>query len=101
MFLEPFTDYEVLVKAFSGNIEGEFTQPLIVNTDNQGPSEPIISNITCYSQDTLYLEWLRPARVYGSIDYYYIFYRPQNQEGFTEQRIKEEKGHSLKDHKVC
>lgn len=54
-----------------------------VKTDVQGPSSPYIKNLTCNGPDTIYLEWERPATYNKQIDYYFVYYK--NQDEWVEQ----------------
>ena len=58
-----------------------------MTTDLSSPGPPIISNLTCQDENTLYVQWLRPAKVYGSVDLYYIYYRPEDAFTFDEIAI--------------
>lgn len=82
--LKPFTSYRVFVKAFTSKIEGESSRILEVLTDVQGPNSPTIINVTCSSLDSLYLQWERPTNFYNQIDYYYVYYRPEESWSFEE-----------------
>lgn len=70
---EPFTEYKIWVKAYTGKNEGEQSDPVINTTDISGPSPPRILNLTCQTQDTIFLQWARPDHYFYSIDYYYIY----------------------------
>lgn len=58
--------------------EGEPSDAVISKTDISGPSAPRILNLTCATQDTIYLQWERPKEFYNSIDYYYINYTSEH-----------------------
>lgn len=47
-------------------------------TDIAGPISPVILNLTCQSEDAIYVHWARPATYWNSVDYYYINYRAEN-----------------------
>jgi receptor-type tyrosine-protein phosphatase gamma len=72
---EPYTEYKIIVIAFTLKYDGEPSDPVIQRTDISGPTEPRIINLTCHSQDAIYLQWRRPTSFYNSIDYYVINYR--------------------------
>lgn len=77
---EPYSEYKILVSAFTLNNEGNQSDPVIQRTDISGPSPPIIVNLTCSSYDALYLRWKRPLEYYNSIDFYIISFRPEQLE---------------------
>ncbi|KAK4304169.1 hypothetical protein Pmani_023889 [Petrolisthes manimaculis] len=81
---EPNTQFKVWTKAFTQRHEGRSSHPVFVSTDVSGPGAPIISNLTCQPDATIYLQWLRPANVYGTVDLYYIYYRPEDSFEFEE-----------------
>jgi receptor-type tyrosine-protein phosphatase gamma len=55
-----------------------------VVTDVAGPSAPIITNLTCKDEQSIFLQWDRPKQLYKTIDYYYIYYRSEEQWQFKE-----------------
>lgn len=71
----PYTEYKIIVIAFTLKYDGEPSDPVIQRTDLSGPSEPRIINLTCHSQDSIYLQWRRPTSFYNSIDFYVINYK--------------------------
>ena len=50
----------------------------------QGPSAPRFVNVACSSLDSLYLQWERPTSFYNQIDYYFVYYRPEESWAFNE-----------------
>nr|XP_053639721.1 tyrosine-protein phosphatase 99A-like [Cherax quadricarinatus] len=82
--LEPNTHFKVWTKAFTQRHEGKSSSPVFVSTDVSGPGAPSISNLTCQADATLYLQWLRPEELYGTVDLYYIYYRPEDAFEFEE-----------------
>lgn len=56
-------------------------------TDVAGPSAPIITNLTCKDEQSIFLQWDRPRLVYKGIDYYYIYYRNEEQWQFKEVAV--------------
>lgn len=70
--------------AFTSRHEGNSSVPVNVTTDVSGPGAPFISNLTCQNETSLYLQWLRPGQVYGKVDLYYIYYRPEDSIEFEE-----------------
>ena len=72
------------MKAFTWKQEGESSRMIEIRTDVQGPTAPYIVNLTCSSLDSIYLQWERPASYYNKIDYYFVYYRPENSWEFEE-----------------
>lgn len=93
MLLEPYTEYHIQVKAFTWKNDGEPSDVVIQKTDISGPSAPIIVNLTCNSQDALYLRWKRPLEYYNSIDFYIISYRIFAQNEFQEIQFNASAAH--------
>ena len=56
-------------------------------TDVAGPSAPIITNLTCKDESSIYLQWDRPQVVYKTIDYYYIYYQFDGKTQFREVAV--------------
>ena len=84
---EPFTKYKIWLKAFTWKNEGDPSQPFEMVTDVAGPSPPIITNLTCKDEKSIYLQWDKPDLVYKTIDYYYIYYRNEEQWQFKEVAV--------------
>ncbi|XP_076351055.1 putative receptor-type tyrosine-protein phosphatase mosPTP-1 isoform X2 [Tachypleus tridentatus] len=82
--LQPYTEYIIWLKPFTWKFEGQPSQKLVVRTDVQGPSAPYISNITCPTLDSLFLQWERPQKYYNQIDYYYVYFRSEHSWEFEE-----------------
>lgn len=49
-----------------------------------GPSAPIITNLTCNDENSIFIEWDRPRTVYKDIDFYFIYYRSEDKWQFEE-----------------
>ncbi|KAG0423774.1 hypothetical protein HPB47_000466 [Ixodes persulcatus] len=81
---EPFSFYDIWVKAFTQQHLGESSNLLKVQTDVQGPSAPVIVNLTCQSLDSLFLQWERPQTYYNRVDYYFVHYRSEEAWSFEE-----------------
>lgn len=81
------------MKAYTRKNEGEPSDQIIRRTDITGPSAPLILNLTCQSHQSLYIQWARPVTFSGSIDYYYINYRPENGRYYEEIELSTEKNH--------
>ncbi|CAH1153716.1 unnamed protein product [Phaedon cochleariae] len=71
--LEPKTEYTIFVKAFTQKHEGYPSESVIATTDISGPTAPKVLNLSCQANETIYIQWERPANFYYSIDYYYIY----------------------------
>ncbi|XP_030370999.1 tyrosine-protein phosphatase 99A isoform X2 [Scaptodrosophila lebanonensis] len=85
--LKPFTDYRVIVKAFTTKNEGEPSDQIAQRTDVAGPSAPLIVNLTCHSQESITIRWKRPHEFYKSIDFYIIKTRLAGQDNHRDIRI--------------
>lgn len=72
--------YTIFVKAYTQKNEGEASDAVVTKTDVSGPSAPLILNVTCGAQDSIYLHWARPKQFFNSIDYYYINYSNEHSE---------------------
>ena len=62
-------------------------------TDIAGPVPPLILNLTCQSEDAIYVQWTRPATYWNSIDYYYIKYRTENARDYDEIELSTDTSH--------
>ncbi|XP_071863739.1 putative receptor-type tyrosine-protein phosphatase mosPTP-1 isoform X3 [Bombus fervidus] len=91
--LEPYTEYKIWVKAYTWKNEGEPSDHIIRRTDISGPSAPLILNVTCPTHDSVYIQWARPNLFWGSIDYYFINYRIENDNRYEEIEMMTEKNH--------
>ncbi|OAD61168.1 Tyrosine-protein phosphatase 99A, partial [Eufriesea mexicana] len=91
--LEPYIEYKIWVKAYTWKNEGEPSDHIIRRTDISGPSAPLILNVTCPTHDSVYIQWARPNIFWGSIDYYFINYRIENDNRFEEIEVMTEKNH--------
>lgn len=86
-FIEPYTEYKIIVIAFTLKYDGEPSDPVIQRTDISGPSSPQIINLTCHSQDAIYLQWRRPTSFYNSIDFYVINYRDSSYSNYQQIQL--------------
>ena len=65
--LNPFTKYTIWIKALlvdSTNDEeflSDKSEAILVETDVGEPSAPIITNLTCYESNSLFIQWKRPG----------------------------------------
>ncbi|XP_020811954.1 tyrosine-protein phosphatase 99A isoform X2 [Drosophila serrata] len=85
--LRPYTDYRVIVKAFTTKNEGEPSDQIAQRTDVGGPSAPAIVNLTCHSQESITIRWRRPYEFYNTIDFYVIKTRLAGQDTHRDIRI--------------
>lgn len=66
--------------------DGETTE-VSVRTDISGPSAPKFVNLTCYSEDALFLAWRIPQHFYNSVNHYIVSYRNMDYTRSREIRI--------------
>ncbi|XP_017023737.2 tyrosine-protein phosphatase 99A isoform X3 [Drosophila kikkawai] len=85
--LRPYTDYRVIVKAFTTKNEGEPSDQIAQRMDVGGPSAPAIVNLTCHSQESITIRWRRPYEFYNTIDFYVIKTRLAGQDTHRDIRI--------------
>ncbi|XP_053947120.1 tyrosine-protein phosphatase 99A isoform X2 [Anastrepha ludens] len=85
--LKPFTDYRVIVQAFTMKNEGNPSDQIVQRTDVAGPSAPYVVNLTCHSQDAIAIRWRRPHEFYNTIDFYIIKTRVVGQDSHRDIRI--------------
>lgn len=76
--LNPYTWYLVTIQAYSRKNSGEPSQSVKFRTDVSAPSAPQLTNVTCYSLDSILIQWQRPENFYNQIDYYYVKYKPDS-----------------------
>ncbi|XP_040154808.1 protein sidekick-2-like [Anopheles arabiensis] len=84
--LKPFTDYRIIVTAFTLKYDGEPSE-VSLRTDVGGPSPPKVLNLTCHSLDTLFFSWRIPRVYHSSIDFYIVNYRNLEYDDTHEIRI--------------
>lgn len=89
--LNPLTWYTVQIQAFSRKFTGEPSSPIKFRTDLSAPSAPQSVNVTCFSQDSILIQWLRPEKFYERIDYYYVQYKPDSAWQFEETTMSAKK----------
>lgn len=82
-----YTEYRIIVIAFTLKYDGDPSDAVIQRTDIAGPSAPQIINLTCHSQDALYLHWKRPASYYNSIDFYVINYKESSYSSYQQIQL--------------
>ncbi|XP_033215226.1 tyrosine-protein phosphatase 99A isoform X4 [Belonocnema kinseyi] len=91
--LQPYTEYNIWVKAFTWKNEGEPSDHIMQRTDIAGPISPIILNLTCQAEDAIYVQWARPVTYWNSIDYYYINYKTENAKTYEEIELSTDTSH--------
>ncbi len=52
-----------------------------------GPSAPVVTNLTCRDERSIFLQWQRPRVVYKTVDLYYVYYRNEEQWKFREVAV--------------
>jgi len=90
--VDPFTRYRLWLKAFTWKNEGEPSDAFEMVTDVQGPSAPAITNLTCRDDTSIYIEWDEPAVVFRSVDFYLVFYRSENDDGWAVEEVVTQNG---------
>lgn len=85
--LNPLTWYTVSIQAFSNKFIGDSSSPLKFRTDLSAPSAPQSVNVTCFTQDTILVQWLRPEKFYEKIDFYYVQYKPDSNSLHEEKKM--------------
>ena len=88
--LNPYTQYEIWVKPIGVNEaeQGQSSETIFKTTDTAAPSEPILTNITCYETQKIYIQWKRPTVYYKTIDYYYVYYKSLNDGSYKNHPIQ-------------
>lgn len=84
--LRPYTDYKIIVTAFTKKNDGEASE-VSQRTDISGPSAPKVVNLTCHSQHELFFGWRIPQTYYNTIDYYIISYRNIEHSEYKDIRL--------------
>ncbi|XP_014259978.1 tyrosine-protein phosphatase 99A [Cimex lectularius] len=79
--LKPFTTYTIWVESVvtgDGDSDAEKSDVATQSTDVSGPGPPRITNATCITPNSLYVQWQRPIEFFNKIDAYYVTYRIDN-----------------------
>ena len=89
--LVPYTQYKVWVVpvglAKNGGT-GKPSENILQTTDTAEPSAPFITNVTCYETQKIYIEWKRPKTYYKTVDYYYIYYKAEDDSVYQNVQIQ-------------
>ncbi len=85
---EPYTFYEIWVKALVNGEETTASPHIKANTDVAEPSAPSISNATCHGNGSLYVEWRRPNKFHKAVDSYMLYYRKKDEDHFDSIPIE-------------
>ncbi|XP_033746096.1 LOW QUALITY PROTEIN: tyrosine-protein phosphatase 99A-like [Pecten maximus] len=72
--LEPYTQYRVRVRAFTGGGNGEFSDSYPALTDVTGPGRPTGLNVTVTGSNSVFVQWEQPTKFYRVVNYYVIEY---------------------------
>jgi len=85
--LEPYKKYTIWAKAFTSKHEGNSSATLTVLTDVAGPGRPLVTNLTCPTANSLFLEWTQPDHFYHSVDSYVVHWRARGQQTWDTRTI--------------
>jgi len=86
--LVPYTQYKVWVVPVGADKTGQASQNIIQTTDTAEPSAPFITNVTCYETQKIYIEWKRPSTYFKTVDYYYIYYKDEDEDVYSNVQIQ-------------
>ncbi|XP_021367515.1 tyrosine-protein phosphatase 99A-like isoform X2 [Mizuhopecten yessoensis] len=73
--LEPYSQYRVRVRAFTGGGNGEFSDSYPALTDVTGPGQPSGLNASVTGPNSVFIQWEQPNKFYRIINYYAIEYK--------------------------
>lgn len=94
MFLtEPYTEYKIVVVAITPRHDGNGSEPKYQRTDVAAPSAPILSNLACQKDGTIYVKWKRPIIYYNTIDFYIISFKGAAWDFFRQFQINSSADH--------
>lgn len=89
--LVPYTQYKVWVVPVGlakNSGTGKASANILQTTDTAEPSAPFITNVTCYETQKIYIEWKRPKTYYKTVDYYYIYYKAEDDSVYQNVQIQ-------------
>ncbi|XP_035218182.1 receptor-type tyrosine-protein phosphatase S-like [Stegodyphus dumicola] len=75
--LMPYTLYSVRVRAFTDDIDGNWTEPIKVRTEIGVPSQPSIQRASS-NHDSIWVEWLKPEHLNGPNVTYIVIWKDGN-----------------------
>ncbi|XP_052779074.1 tyrosine-protein phosphatase 99A-like isoform X2 [Mya arenaria] len=78
--LEPYTSYQLRVRAETGGGYSDYSDLYPALTDVKGASAPKILNVTVLSPTSVVVQWSAPEIVYKKVDSYFIYYRTDGAE---------------------
>ena len=84
----PYTRYTVWLNAKTSKHEGAKSETLSFRTDVGGPSEPLLTNVTCRADTSILVRWRRPRQLRGSIDFYYVMYRGEYDSDLEQVQVE-------------
>ena len=85
--LEPATEYELSVLAFTAKREGALSEARRLTTDTAKPSPPLVTNVNCTGAGDILVEWRRSRLIHGNIDYFIVYYKSRQDETFLKRKI--------------
>lgn len=74
----------VFVKAYTQKHEGDKSESVTWTTDIGPPPPPELINVSCVSEDSLFVQWRRPPKYGQKITLYSISVRPESSLNFDE-----------------
>ena len=86
--LEPFTLYEVWVRAIVDGKETANSRHLFAKTDVDQPSAPFVTNASCFDTGKLAVQWRRPLRYQRAVDSYMLYFRKVDDVRYDFQRVQ-------------
>jgi hypothetical protein len=81
------------VVAITTRHDGNASLPIYQRTDVAAPSPPIITNLACQKDGTIYVKWKRPAIYYSTIDFYIISFKASVWEYYRQFQINSSAEH--------
>lgn len=75
LLIGPYTEYKIVVVAITPRYDGNASTPIFQRTDVAAPGAPILSNLACQKDGTIYVKWKRPMLYYNTIDFYIISFK--------------------------
>lgn len=83
----PYTEYKIVVVAITTRYDGNASTPIFQKTDVAAPSPPILSDLSCQKDGTIYVKWKRPVHFYNTIDFYIISFKASLWEYYRQFQI--------------